>query len=106
VILHTLVFSFGDDRTPGERDEFLARIKEICLGSGLTQHVATAVHKPAAEDQYAPVFVSSAITQLLCADMETLGRLSAYEPLTTFEQEQQKLKPYGVVWVNSDPLDL
>jgi hypothetical protein len=24
----------------------------------------------------------------------------------TFEQEQQKLKPYGVVWVNSDPLDL
>jgi hypothetical protein len=25
---------------------------------------------------------------------------------TTFEREQQKLKPYGVVWVNSDPLDL
>jgi hypothetical protein len=79
---------------------------EICLGSGLTQHVATGVHKPAAEDQYAPVFVSSAIAQLLCEDMETLGQLSAYEPLTTFEQEQQKLKPCGVVWVNSDPLDL
>jgi hypothetical protein len=76
MILHTLVFSFGDDRTPGERDEFLARIKEICLGSGLTQHVATGVHKPAAEDQYAPVFVSSAIAQLLCADMETLGQLT------------------------------
>ena len=106
MILHTLVFSFGDDRTPGERDEFLARIKEICLGSGLTQHVGTGVHKPAAEDQYAPVFVSSAIAQLLCDDMETLGQLSAYEPLTTFEQEQQKLKPYRVVWVNSDPLDL
>ena len=106
MILHTLVFSFGDRRTPEERDEFLAQIKEICLGSGLTQHVATRVHKPAIEDRYAPVFVSSAITQLLCENMETLGQLSAYEPLVTFEQEQQKLKPYGVVWVNSDPLDL
>jgi len=38
--------------------------------------------------------------------MEPLAQLSAYEPLVTFEQEQQKLKPYGVVWVNSDPLDL
>jgi hypothetical protein len=106
LILHTLVFSFGDRRTPEERDEFLAQIKEICLGSGLTQHVATGVHKPATEDQYAPVFVSSAIAQLLCENMETLGQLSAYEPLVTFEQGQQKLKPYGVVWVNSDPLDL
>jgi hypothetical protein len=26
--------------------------------------------------------------------------------LVTFEQEQQKLEPYGVVWVNSDPLGL
>ena len=106
MILHTLILSFGDRRTPEERDEFLAQIKEICLGSGLTRHVATGVHKPATEDQYAPVFVSSAIAQLLCENMETLGQLSAYEPLVTFEQEQQKLKPYGVVWVNSDPLDL
>jgi len=106
MILHTLVFSFGDRRTPEERDEFLAQINEICLGSRLTQHVATGAHKTATEDQYAPVFVSSAITQLLCENMETLGQLSAYEPLVTFEQEQQKLKPYGVVWVNSDPLDL
>jgi hypothetical protein len=106
MILHTLVFSFGDRRTPEERDEFLAQIKEICLGSGLTQHVATGAHKPATEDQHAPVFVSSAITQLLCENMETLGQLSAYKPLVTFEQEQQKLKPYRVVWVNSDPLDL
>ena len=29
MILHTLVFSFGDRRTPEERDEFLAQIKEI-----------------------------------------------------------------------------
>jgi hypothetical protein len=64
------------------------------------------VHKPFAEDQYAPVFVSSAIAQLLCAYVETLGQLAAYEPLVTFEREQQKLKPYCVVWVNSDPLDL
>ncbi len=106
MILHTLVFSFGDRRSPDQRDEFLARIKEICLGSGLTQHVATAVHKPATADQYAPVFVSSAIAQLLCEDMETLGQLAAYEPLVTFEHEQQKITPYGVVWVNSDPLDL
>ena len=106
MILHTLVFSFADRRTPQERDEFLAQIEEICLGSGLTQHVATAVHKPFAEDQYAPVFVSSAIAQLLCADMETLGQLAAYEPLLNFERKQQKLKPYSVVWVNSDPLDL
>jgi hypothetical protein len=106
MILQTLVFSFGDRRTPEERDEFLAQIKEICLGSGLTQRVATGAHKPATEDQYAPVFVSSAITQLRYENVETLGQLSAYEPLVTFEQEQQEPKPYGVVWVNSDPLDL
>jgi hypothetical protein len=70
MILHTLIFSFGDRRTPEERDEFLAQIKEICLGSGLTQHVATGVHEPATEDQYAPVFVSSAIAQLRFSELE------------------------------------
>jgi len=55
----------------------------------LRQHIRLAAYKPTRYQ-----------------DMKTLGQLSAYEPLVTFEQEQQKLEPYGVVWVNSDPLDL
>jgi len=103
MICHTLIFSFGEGRTAAERDEFLATVREICLGSGLTSQVETRVHQPLPNDSYAQTFVSSAIVQLFCDDLETVEKLSGYDKLVTFEREQQQ-KPYSVVWINHEPI--
>lgn len=103
MICHTLVFSFGEDRTTAERDAFLAEVRDICLGSGLTSQVETRPHLPLPNDSYAQTFVSSAIVQLFCADLATVEKLSGYGKLVKFEHDQQQ-KPYSVVWINHEPI--
>jgi len=103
MICHTLIFSFGENRTPAQRDEFLATVREICLESGLTSQVETRVHQPLPNDSYAQTFVSSAIVELFCDDLATVEKLSGYNKLVTFEHDQQE-KPYSVVWINHEPI--
>jgi hypothetical protein len=103
MICHTLVFSFGQDRTTAERDEFLAEVREICLESGLPSQVETRPHLPLPNDSYAQTFVSSAIVQVFCEDLDTVERLSGYDALVKFEHDQQQ-KPYSVVWINHEPI--
>ena len=103
MICHTLVFSFGPDRTAAERDAFLDEVRAICLESGLTSQVETRPHLPLPNDSYAQTFVSSAIVQLFCQDLATVEKLSGYDKLVKFEHDQQQ-KPYRVVWINHEPV--
>jgi hypothetical protein len=101
MICHTLIFSFGEDRTSAERDEFLAIVRKICLDSGMANQVEPRAHLPLPNDAYAQTFVSSAIVQLFCDDLATVERLSGHDTLVKFEHDQQQ-KPYRVVWINHD----
>jgi hypothetical protein len=103
MICHTLVFSFGEDRTAAERDAFLAEVREICLESGMTSQVESRPHLPLPNDSYAQTFVSSAIVQIFCEDLGTVEKLSGYDKLLKFEHDQQQ-KPYSVVWINHEPI--
>jgi hypothetical protein len=103
MICHTLVFSFGADRTAAEREEFLSTVRQICLDSGLTSQVETRVHLPLPNDAYAQTFVSSAIVQLFCEDLATVEKLSGHDKLVAFQHDQQR-KPYRVVWINHEPI--
>jgi hypothetical protein len=103
MICHTLIFSFGEDRTAADRDEFLATVRKICLDSGMASQVETRAHLPLPNDAYAQTFVSSAIVQLFCDDLATVERLSGHDTLVKFEHDQQR-KPYSVVWINHEPI--
>jgi O-methyltransferase involved in polyketide biosynthesis len=103
MICHTLIFSFGEGRTPSERDEFLAKVTEICLSSRMARQVETRVHLPLANDSYAQTFVSSAIVQLFSDDLDTIEKLSGYAELVKFEHDEQQT-PYSVVWINHEPI--
>jgi hypothetical protein len=65
-ICHTLVLSFGEDRTAAEREGFLAEVREICLGSDVTSQVETRPRLSLPNDSYAQMFVSSGTVQLFC----------------------------------------
>jgi hypothetical protein len=103
MICHTLVFSFGEDRTTAECDAFLAEVRKICLESGMTSQVEARPHLPLPNDAYAQTFVSSAIVQIFCEDLDTVESLSGYDALVKFEHDQQQ-KPYSVVWINHEPI--
>ena len=53
MIVHTLIFSFGEGRTQAEQDKFLATVTDISLKSGLCTRVETRKHLPLPNDAYA-----------------------------------------------------
>jgi hypothetical protein len=103
MIVHTLIFSFGEARTQAEQDEFLAAVTDISLKSGLCTRVETRKHLPLPGDAYAPVFVASAVAQLFCPSLEAVDELSGTDALVSFERTEQQRSPYGVVWANTEP---
>lgn len=104
MIIHTLVFSFADAMPDDERDQFFAEMKEVVIGSGLADKIDYTPHLRLPDDDYAPVFVASAIAELRCKDLPTLEKLSAYPPLNEFRENWQAKYPYKVVWVNHERL--
>lgn len=50
MIVHTLIFSFGEGRTQAEQDKFLATVADISLESGLCIRVETRRHLPLPND--------------------------------------------------------
>jgi hypothetical protein len=103
MIIHTLVFSFGDGRNEAEQDEFLSTMTEISLKSGLCTRVETRKHLPLPTDAHAPVFVASAVAQLFCPSLEEIGELSVSDALVSFIRGEQQRSPYKVVWANTEP---
>ena len=103
MIVHTLIFSFGEGRTEAEQDKFLATVADISLKSGLCTRVEIRRHLPLPNDTYAPVFVASAVAQLFCPSLEAVQELSGADALVSFERNEQQRSPYGVVWANTDP---
>src|ERR1700735_4137114 len=104
MIVHTLIFSFGEGRTPAEQDEFRAPWADISWKAGLCFRVETRKHLPLPNDAYAPVFVASAVAQLFCPSLEAVDELSGDDALVSFERSEQQRSPYGVVWANTEPL--
>ena len=102
MIVHTLIFSFGEGRTQAEQDKFLATVADISLKSGLCTRVEIRRHLPLPNDTYAPVFVASAVAQLFCPSLEAVEELSGADALVSFERSEQQRSPYGVVWANTD----
>ena len=104
MIVHTLIFAFGEGRTQAEQDHFLDTVADISLKSGLCTRVESRKHLPLPNDAYAPVFVASAVAQLFCPTLEAVDELSGAEALVSFERSEQQRSPYGVVWANTEPL--
>ncbi|WP_188679511.1 hypothetical protein [Subtercola lobariae] len=103
MIQHTIVFSFTD-RQAEEQDAFIAEIRSICLDSGLATDFVSTRHIAAPTDEYARVFVSSAMVRMTCESLKTLEQLAVSAPLLGFQHREQDRKPYGVVWINHAPL--
>jgi hypothetical protein len=102
MIQHTIVFSFTD-RSAEELDAFIAEIGEICVGSGLATDFVSTRHVAAPTDEYARIFISSAMVRMTCDSVETLEQLATSKPLLGFQHREQDRKPYKVVWINHAP---
>ncbi|MFE0171393.1 hypothetical protein ACFWZ2_03685 [Streptomyces sp. NPDC059002] len=104
MIIHTLVFSFSDEMPDAERDQFFVEMTEVILGSGLAEKIDHKPHFRLPDDDYAPVFVSSAIAEISCKDLPTLQKLTGYPELGKFRDKWQAKYPYKVIWVNHEKL--
>ncbi|GAB3744480.1 hypothetical protein GCM10027598_79140 [Amycolatopsis oliviviridis] len=102
MLTHTLVFSFPDSMSGSDRERFFGELANIIGSSGIADSFVYRKHVPLAEESHAPVFVSSAIAEVRCADLGTLEKLSVHPPLGEFTQRWMTAFPYQVVWVNSE----
>ncbi|MCC3771555.1 hypothetical protein [Streptomyces sp. UNOC14_S4] len=104
MIIHTLVFSFSDSMPEAERKQFFSEMSQVILGSGLAEKIDHKPHLRLPDDAYAPVFVSSAIAEISCADLPTLQKLTGYPKLGEFRDKWQAKYPYKVIWTNHEKL--
>lgn len=105
-VVHTLVFSFPDAMPDDQRTQFFTEMSDVVMGSGLAQTIDHRPHLRLPDDDYAPVFVASAITEIRCQDLATLETLSGYPALGDFRSRWQAKYPYQVVWTNHQPLSV
>jgi hypothetical protein len=102
MVTHTLVFSFPETMPKPDREQFFSELGEAVLGTGLAQSFIHKPHLPLPSDAHAPVFVSSGLAEVRCADLAALEKLSVHPLLGEFVLRWHGRFPYQVVWVNSD----
>ena len=100
MLTHTLVFSFPDAMSGSDRERFSGELADIITGSGIADSFAYREHIPLGDESHAPVFVSSAIAEVRCADLAALEKLAAHPPLAQHIEHWMSVFPYRVVWVN------
>jgi hypothetical protein len=103
MITHTLVFSFPVEMSAEEQDQFFIEIRQLMVDQGGAARFEHHAHLPAAGDEYAPVFVASAIAQVQFSDLDQVDTASALPELQASIGRWQSRYPYKVVWANHAP---
>ncbi|MGP3970987.1 hypothetical protein [Streptomyces sp. 6N223] len=102
MVTHTLVFSFPETMSGPDRERFFSELADTIRGTGLAESFDHRPHLPLPSDTHAPVFVSSAMAEVRCADLAALKKLSVHPLLGEFVLRWHDRFPYQVVWINSD----
>jgi len=91
--------------TEGDRKQYFAEMREIVEESGLAEGFEHRDHIALPPmDEHAPVFVASALAQIVLPDLNAVGALGSTKALQEFMGRWQARYPYKVVWINTEPL--
>jgi hypothetical protein len=103
MVTHTILFSFPDEMSEADRDEFFREGIEMALESGL---VLSYEHRPSIPlpTHVEPAFVPSAIAQMRYADLESLRKYLQHPPVAEFVRRWRERFPYRAVSVNTEDL--
>jgi hypothetical protein len=105
MVTHTLVFSFPDEMSEADRDQFFREGSALVLGSGLAESYEHKRHIPlvsGAATPASPVFAASRVARIRCASLDAMQELFAYPPLAEFVRRWQRRFPYKVVVANTE----
>lgn len=105
MVMHTLIFSFPEQMSQADRDQFFREGSALVLGSRLAESYEHKRHIPVTSDAAAstsPVFAASGVARIRCASLEAMRELFAYPPLGEFVRRWQSRFPYQVVSANTE----
>jgi hypothetical protein len=101
MVTHTILFSFPDEMSAADCDEFVREGTLMALDSGL---VESYVFKPAIPlpHDVPPVFVPSAMAQIRYADIDAMRAYLKHPPVGEFVRKWQSRFTYQAVSVNTE----
>lgn len=101
MVTHTILFSFPDEMSEADRDEFFREGTKMALDSGL---VLSYTHQPSIPlpTQVEPAFVPSAMAQIRHADIESLQKYLRHPPVAEFVRRWRERFAYRAVSVNTE----
>jgi hypothetical protein len=105
MVTHTLLFSFPEEMTEADREQFFREGADVVLGSGLAQSYRYERHVPLASGASAavpPAFATSWIARITCADFDAMRHLFASPRLGEFTRRWHGKFPYDVASANSE----
>ena len=101
MVTHTILFSFPDEMSQADRQEFFREGIAMAFDSGL---VLSYAYKPSIPlpTHVEPAFVPSAIAHIGYADLESLQKYLTHPPVKQFVRRWQARFPYRAVSVNTE----
>jgi hypothetical protein len=101
MVTHTIIFSFPEEMTEADRDQFFTEGTAMTLGSGLVESYAHKRSIPLSSD-VSSALVPSALAQIRYADLEAMRKYLTHPPVGEFVRRWQLRFPYQAVSVNTE----
>jgi hypothetical protein len=101
MVTHTILFSFPDEMSAADRDEFFREGTEMALETGL---VVSYEYRPSIPlpTRVEPAFVPSAMSQIRYADLESLQKYLKHPAVGEFVLRWRERFSYRAVSVNTE----
>jgi len=101
MVTHTILFSFPEEMSEDDREEFFREGAKMAMDSGL---VLSYEHKPSIPlaTHVEPAFVPSAMSQIRYADVKSMQKYLTHPPVREFVQRWRARFPYRAVSVNTE----
>ncbi len=105
MIFHTLIYRFPQTVPAQEQQQFFTEMRDLVLGTGLTEGFDLRPHLWLGADKGARGLTADWIVQFACKDLETLDRFSQLPAVFDFVTDWKARVNFEAAYANHERLD-
>ena len=104
MIVHTLIYRFPETVSAEEKKQFFSEMRELVVGTGLTEGFDLQPHLWLGADKGARGMTADSIVQFSCKDLATLDRFSQLPAVFDFVTDWKQRLHFEAAYANHEEL--
>jgi len=105
MIVHTLIYRFPESVSTDEKQAFFTAMRELVVGTGLTEGFDVQPHLWLGADKGARGMTADSIVQFTCKDLETLDQFSQLPAVFDFVTDWKQRLHFEAAYANHEQLN-